>query len=180
MSPAGDEPLPGSDGAARERQIEDLYAAFHEEVLRKATTAAAGCTADAWDATQHAFVQAWQHLRRDDIGNWRGWLVKTAVRHVVFHRRRHARQLPLHDTDPVDSQVLLEDHVVVKETYQDILGAIGRLSERQRQAMVLVHIADCSTAEAAADMGVSPSTVRNLIHQARARLKSAIGEANHD
>ncbi|MET7912012.1 sigma-70 family RNA polymerase sigma factor [Streptomyces avermitilis] len=180
MSSATDEPLSRPAGAAEEKQIEELYAAFHGEVLRKATLAAGGCTADAWDATQHAFIKAWEHLQRDDIDSWRGWLVKTAVRHVVFHRRRHARHVPLEETDPVDDKVLLEDHVVLKETYQGIMEAIGHLSERQRQALVLVHIANCTTAEAAGDMGVSPSTVRNLIHQARAQLKAAIGEVSND
>lgn len=180
MSRAADGPPSWPSRAAWEEQIEDLYAAFHAEVLRKATLAAAGCTADAWDATQHAFIKAWEHLHRNDIDSWGGWLVKTAVRHVVLHRRHHARHVPLEDTDSVGSQVLLEDHVVLKETYQGMLEAIGQLSERQRQALVLVHFADCSTAEAAAAMGVSPSTVRNLIHQARARVKTAIAEASHD
>jgi DNA-directed RNA polymerase specialized sigma24 family protein len=113
MSPTADAPLPQPAGAAWEKQIEDLYADFHEEVLRKATFAAAGCTADAWDASQHAFIKALEHLQRNDIDSWRGWLVKTAVRHVVYRRRRLARQVPLEDTDRVDSQVLLEDHVVL-------------------------------------------------------------------
>ncbi|MFJ2607972.1 RNA polymerase sigma factor [Streptomyces sp. NPDC087425] len=181
MSTVADDPPPQQAGASGEKQIEDLYAAFHPVVLRKATLAAAGCTADAWDATQHAFIKAWEHTNKlplNEVVSWKGWLIKTAVRHVLFTRQRHASHVPLEDTDPADGQILLEDHVVLKETYQSIMEAIGQLSERQRQALVLVHIGGCSTAEAAADMGVSTSTVRNLIHQARARLMNATGEAS--
>ncbi|MER5227771.1 RNA polymerase sigma factor [Streptomyces flaveus] len=185
MSAAADEPPPGPEPveAAREKQLEDLYAAFHPVVLRKATLAAAGCTADAWDATQHAFTKAWEHMHNRQLNtvvNWQGWLIKTAVRQVLFTRRRQAQDVPLDDGGYIDGQILLEDHVVLKETYQGIMDAVGQLSERQRQALVLVRIAGCSTAEAAADMGVSTSTVRNLIHQARARLTAATGEASDD
>ncbi|MER5472561.1 sigma-70 family RNA polymerase sigma factor [Streptomyces sp. NPDC002685] len=185
MSAAADEPLPVPPPAEAvwEKQIEDLYEAFHPVVLRKATLAAAGCTADAWDATQHAFIKAWEHmhnLQLNEVVNWKGWLIKTAVRHVLFARRHHSRLASLDDSEPADSRILLEDHVVLKETYQGMMEAVGQLSPRQRQALVLVHIAGCPTAEAAADMGVSASTVRNLIHQARTRLLAATGEASDD
>ncbi|MBX9363211.1 RNA polymerase sigma factor [Streptomyces massasporeus] len=186
MSAAADEPLlPEPQPAADtwERQIEELYEAFHPAVLRKATLASAGCTADAWDATQHAFIKAWEHMhdhQLNEIVNWKGWLIKTAVRHVLFARRHDTRHIPLDDTEPADNRILLEDHVVLKEAYQGMLEAVGQLSERQQQALVLVHIAGCSTTEAAADMAVSESTVRNLIHQARARLLAANGEENDD
>ncbi|OIJ64569.1 RNA polymerase sigma factor [Streptomyces mangrovisoli] len=183
MSAAADDPAPDPGGAedACEREIEVLYAAFQPVVQRKATLAAAGHTQDAWDATQHAFIKAWEHLRRPDaphVANWQGWLVKTAVRHVLFARRHDSSTVPLEDTDRPGDQVLLEDHVVLKETYQSTLDAIADLTERQRQALVLVHIAGCSTTEAARDMGVTNSTVRNLIHQARSRLTAATGEAS--
>jgi RNA polymerase sigma factor (sigma-70 family) len=183
MTTAADEPEPDPVEAAWEKQVEDLYAAFHLVVLRKATLAAAGCTADAWDGTQHAFIKAWEHmhnLQPNEVVNWKGWLIKTAVRHVAFARRRQAEHIPLEDTDPPEGRILLEDHVVLKETYQGIMEAIGHLTERQRQALTLVHIAGCSTAEAAAEMGVTVSTVRNLIHQARARLTAATGEVSDD
>ncbi|MGW3037380.1 RNA polymerase sigma factor [Streptomyces sp. NPDC001178] len=179
MSTAAEGPEPARDGL--EKQLEDLYAAFHFAVLRKATLAAAGCTADGWDATQHAFIKAWERLNSphcNEIANWKGWLIQTAVRHVLFTRRRGS-QVPLEDIDLAAGGILLEDHVVLKEAYQHIMEAVGQLSERQRQALVLVRVAGCSTAEAAADMGVSESTVRNLIHQARARLKTA-GESSDD
>ncbi|MFI1487989.1 RNA polymerase sigma factor [Streptomyces sp. NPDC020747] len=180
MSTAADEPPPGPERL--EAAWEKLYAAFHLVVLRKATLAAAGNTQDAWDGTQHAFIQAWENLhnpRAKQVGNWRGWLIQVAVRHVLFARRDRG-SVPLEEAGHMDGRVLLEDHVVLKETYQGIMEAIGQLSERQRQALVLVHIAGCTTAEAAADMEVSTSTVRNLIHQARARLAAATREASDD
>lgn len=185
MSTAADTPPPDTepDVEAWEKQIENLYNDCHRPVLRKATMAAAGNTQDAWDGTQHAFFQAWKHLCRagaPPIANWQGWLIKTAVRHVLFSRRRDGTCVPLEDADHADDQILLEDHVVLKETYQGIMDAIGELSEHQRQALVLVHIAGCSTAEAAEDMNVSTSTVRNLIHQARIRLADGNGEASDD
>lgn len=138
-----------------------------------------GNAQDGWDGTQHAFFQAWKHLCRTGappITNWQGWLIKTAVRYVLFARRRDGAWVPLEDAEHMDGRILLEDHVVVAEAYQGTLDAIGELTGRQRQALVLVHIAGCSTAEAAQDMNVSAGTVRNLIHQARIRRADGKGE----
>ncbi|TVZ84824.1 RNA polymerase sigma factor [Streptomyces sp. BK340] len=130
MSATADEPPPDPPQreAVWEKQIEDLYAAYHRVVLRKATLAAAGCTADGWDATQHAFIKAWEHMQKlhlNEIVNWKGWLIKTAVRHVLFARRRHSRHVVLEDSEPTDDRILLEDHVVLKETYQGMMEAVG-------------------------------------------------------
>ncbi|MEU6995747.1 sigma-70 family RNA polymerase sigma factor [Streptomyces sp. NPDC046465] len=163
-------------------RVETLFRRYGKVVLRKATVAAAGNSHDGWEGCQHAFVQAGEHLRKpgaEEIRNWQGWLVKTAVRHAMSVYRRGVETVPLgEETDRDGGAMPVEDQVAVRETFRNLLEAIGELSERQRQALVLVHIAGCSTDEAAQDMGVTSSTVRNLIHQARSRLAVVSGETS--
>ncbi|MEU4352835.1 sigma-70 region 4 domain-containing protein [Streptomyces sp. NPDC023838] len=48
--------------------------------------------------------------------------------------------------------------------------AVGRLSERQRDAVILRYGLDCTTKEAAAVMGVEEATIRSHLSQACRRL----------
>ncbi|MFF1379482.1 RNA polymerase sigma factor [Streptomyces sp. NPDC058308] len=177
---ADGEPDGWSDACAA--RVETLFRQYGKVVLRKATVAAAGNSHDGWEGCQHAFVQAGEYLRKpgaEEIRNWQGWLVKTAVRHAMSVYRRGAETVLLGEEMDRDGGVMpVEDQVTVREKFRNVLDAIGDLSERQRQALVLVHIAGCSTDEAAQDMGVTNSTVRNLIHQARSRLAVVSGEAS--
>ena len=56
------------------------------------------------------------------------------------------------------------------------LSALKELTERQRTAIALRHIAGLTSAEAANVMGCSASTVRSTTEAATARLRSLIGE----
>lgn len=183
MDGAGEQPPDDQGwGQACAARVEALYRQCGTVVLRKAIMAAAGNTHDGWEGCQHAFVQAGEYLRKpgaQEISNWQGWLVKTAVRHALFVQQRGAQTVPLLEgMDQGDGAMPVEDQVAVREAFRHVLDAIGQLPQRQRQALALVHIAGSSTEEAARDMGVSLSTVRNLIHQARCRLAAVSGEAS--
>jgi len=52
-----------------------------------------------------------------------------------------------------------------------VARALKTLSARQRAAIVLTELLDFDSAEAAAMLGVRPSTVRNLAAQARKALE---------
>ena len=52
-----------------------------------------------------------------------------------------------------------------------LLEALGRLSARQRTAVVLVHAFDWSTGDVAALMGTERSTVQSHLQRGLARLR---------
>ena len=166
-----------------EAELESLYYAHRRSVLSAATLAAGGSTHAGWDGVQHAFEQAWISLTdpsRPEVRDWRGWLRKAAVRHVVQTAQRDARDLPLKDLDRQDDGPLLENRVALKREYQGILEAIAVLPVRQRQALALVCIAGHSTKDTAVIMDIEIPTVRSLVSQARRALPENYGEEGCD
>lgn len=126
------------------------------------------------DALDEAFVRAcerWERVRRSPSPA--GWVWRTATNLVRRHHRRLALERRFHlgqRTEHATRAPSTDDDV-------DLRAALGRLTERQRTAVVLHHVADLPHAEVAAAMGVAVGTVAATLHQARARLAADLGSA---
>lgn len=124
------------------------------------------------DALDEAFVRAcerWERVRRSPSPA--GWVWRTATNLVRRHHRRAALERRFHlgqRSEQATRPPSTDDDV-------DLRAALGRLTERQRTAVVLHHVADLPHAEVAAAMGVATGTVAATLHQARARLAADLG-----
>ncbi len=115
------------------------------------------------EATAEAFARAIAH--QHSIRDPRAWLYRTAFRIAAAGLRdpaRHHLELPEIPIDPPE---------VI-----GVAAALQQLSEHQRAAVVLCHVADLSTREAAAVLGVSAATIRVHLFRARARLRVLLSE----
>lgn len=142
---------------------------------------------DARDLSQEAFVRLYE-----TAGRFRGesrfstWFYRILVNLCLDHRRRGRgwRRLLTWD-DAGDGAAAIEEHAAPftdpAETLADerarqrLWAAADRLPARQRAALLLHVQADLSTAEVAAVLGCSESTVRVHVHRAVAALRAAIG-----
>src|SRR4029077_3907960 len=61
-----------------------------------------------------------------------------------------------------------------KRLTERIRGALGRLDDSQRAALVLRDLEDLSSEDAAEGLGVSPETVRQRAHRARVKLRELL------
>lgn len=62
----------------------------------------------------------------------------------------------------------------------EVLAAIGRLPDQQRQVCVMHYYLDESVAGIAAALGVADGTVKTQLHRARTTLASVLGEPGPD
>jgi RNA polymerase sigma-70 factor, ECF subfamily len=127
--------------------------------------AAYACDADvANDAVSEAFAQALGRI--EEIHDPVAWLWRTSFRLAVKElraRRRADAHAPEGVYDPPEPL----DHV---------FRAFERLSTNQRAAVLLHDYADRPTSEVAANLGMSPATVRVHLSQGRRRLRGILKE----
>ncbi|MFN7142303.1 MAG: sigma-70 family RNA polymerase sigma factor [Myxococcota bacterium] len=71
----------------------------------------------------------------------------------------------------------VDARLVAADARQALRDAIARLPERDRQCVLLYYARDCSLAEIAAILEVTPSRVSQILTAARVRLRKAIGDA---
>ena len=115
------------------------------------------------DAVAEAFTQAL--ARGDAIRDTARWVWRSAFRIAAGELQRRRRYEPLSDEaiESTDTGPLWE--------------ALGRLSPRQRAAVVLRHFAGYDSREAAEIMGSTDRAVRVHLHRARKRLRDLLTEA---
>ncbi len=69
-----------------------------------------------------------------------------------------------------------EQAALVGEEHQQVLGALRRLPDRQREALVLRFYLDLTEPEIAASMGISPGTVKSTTSRGLAALGRLLEE----
>lgn len=102
----------------------------------------------------------------------RAWVVRTALNAGTTWWRRRARELPLadHDAAVVGGQPSgLDD---------EVLAAVRRLPDRQREVIVLRVLLDLDIATTAAQLGIAPGTVRAHLSRAVAALRDELARTD--
>src|SRR5262245_46294756 len=127
---------------------------------------------DARDATQNAFVKAYEHLDSFDpeqrFFNWLYRILKNECLNVLRARR---------PSQPVSVEMPSArgaDPVEVRERQRAIQQALLSLSTEYREVVVLRHYTDLSYDEIAAALGIPATKVRSRLYTARQQLSELL------
>ncbi|MFD7915541.1 RNA polymerase sigma factor [Streptomyces sp. NPDC059752] len=148
-------------GDQRPPTVTELYHAHRLRMVRLAVLLVDDL-ATAEDVVQDAFTALYRRHGEQiaEVDNALGYL-RTAVVNTsrsVLRRRRTVRAW----TPPAAADIpSAEDHVVLDEAHREVLAALGRLTPRRRQVLVLRYWADLSEAEIAATLGISRGAVKS-------------------
>ncbi|MFJ8488139.1 RNA polymerase sigma factor [Streptomyces sp. NPDC094038] len=135
------------------------------------------------DLMAETFVTAFQRRHTYDLAraDARPWLFGIATNLVGRQRRAEARRfralsrLP----EPVEHEEPVADRAVARAgatgVRRELAAALGGLSARHRDVVLLVAWAGLDYEEAAEALGVPVGTVRSRLHRARSRLREALG-----
>ena len=126
---------------------------------------------EAEEVAQEAFVKVWERWeRRGAPDDPTAYLFRTAM-NILRNRRRRAAVALRHPAAREEST----DELGAVEVRDVVMRALATLTRSQRAALVLMDLLDMSSTEAAAALGVRPSTVRVLAARGRATLSAQIG-----
>ena len=134
-----------------------------------------GNHADAEDIAQEAFVKLWRNpgqLR--DAMAVRAWLLRVAARGAADHGRKRRPGALDEMAEPADGRPGPAAEMDRQRAGAEIERHIGRLPERQRLALQLVHFEGLSNIDAASVMGLSVEAIESLLARARRGLKERL------
>jgi RNA polymerase sigma-70 factor, ECF subfamily len=160
-------PLRRTDGPS---DFEDFFASERVELFG-AIVMVTRSTSEAEELVQEAFVRVWE--RWDQVCSHpdpHGYLYRTAF-NLDRQRRRALRRAAARLTTAVPEP----DPFERTDQLAELSAALGRLTRRQRTAIVLMDLLDIDSNEAGRLMGSRPGTVRSLASQGRAVLREALG-----
>jgi RNA polymerase sigma-70 factor, ECF subfamily len=159
---------------------EELVRAYQGIAFRTAYLAA-GNAADAEEAAQDAFVKAYRALWRFRPGSpFKPWLLKIVANEAHNRRRSAGRRaaIALRATQEPSGEAAPSPEAVILagERREELVSALNRLAEQDRETLACRYLLDLSEAETAAALGVRPGTVKSRLSRALERLRAELGE----
>jgi len=150
---------------------------MHQDMAFRIAYLLTGSAADAEDAAQVGFVKAWTALPRFRRGApFRPWLLRIVANEAHNRRRSSSRQEALrlrsgaaHPSE--DAAPSPEGAALGHEEREDMLAAVLRLDERDRDTLTCRYFLELSEDETAAALDVRRGTVKSRTARALVRLR---------
>lgn len=157
-------------GGLYDLYADDLYRYFHAHL---------GSYHDAEDLVSRTFIRAWR-----GIGGfkWKGkpfeaWLFTLARNQLIdFHRERRSNVIAL-DESRADGRPGPESLALAEASARETRAALQKLTDEQRQVLVLKFFMDRDNHEIAAIMGKREGTVRAMQMRALQALRRHLRDA---
>jgi RNA polymerase sigma-70 factor, ECF subfamily len=140
---------------------------------------------DADEAVQDAFVKVFTHITtyREELP-FEVWFTRILVNGCLDLRKSRARRLrwslpmspapEMVPNDPPSPDPSPEDRLVSRDRARQIAEAVEQLPDRQRTVFTLCQVAEQSTSEVSAALGLSEATVRVHLFRAIRKLRKLL------
>ena len=145
----------------------------HNRMLFRTARAILGDDAEAEDALQEAYIQAYRKL-----GTFRGesklstWLVRIAANEALMRRRRNPRPAEcVEQPEPASDAPGPDEDAERAEMRRVLESGIDALPDGYRAVFVLRGVEELSVEETAAALGIPDATVRSRYFRARSLLR---------
>lgn len=130
--------------------------------------------ADAEDATQDAFIRAYENLRKYDLSRkFSTWLFTVAanVAKNAARKRRREKDPPLPEMDGDPAEEVHEDIRMA-----EVRKAVDELPETYRAPLILYYWHGLPLEEIGQVLGLPVGTVKTRLHRARAMIRAKLVE----
>lgn len=132
------------------------------------------------DSIQELFVELWQSQSRIPVISVRAYLFKSLKYKLLKTYRRRRNLFPIGDYQGV-FEWSHEDQLIAgerdAENSKKVLGALNRLSNRQKEIVYLKYFQNLSYEEISVVMNINYQVARNLLYQAIKSLKTLLAGA---
>ena len=173
--------------AAHRRRFDALFEGHRFDVASYCSWRTAS-RSDAEDAVAEVFLVAWRRIESIPSGDAaRAWLYATARRVIANQRRSRRRRDALEDRlarerlfDATHTAVVSRSAastVVTSPEDATVHAALARLSDRDREVLLLIEWEGLRPAELAVVLGCREVTARGRLHRARSRFRDAFETA---
>ena len=139
------------------------------------------------DATQDAFVRAWQNIRSFQTGSVRSWLYKIVTNRSYDMLRASARrpagslEAEIVEIEPIwtsggQGEESPDAHALRRELSIYLERALTALPDDQRMVVLLVDVQGLDYHEVAETLGIALGTVKSRLSRARAKIRQALAD----
>ena len=155
--------------------FDELMKRHHSQALSTAWRLLGSHNSLAEDAVQTAFQKAWENFSQlENPKRLKSWFFQILVNECRAVQRRHKTRKLLRQIFLPSSSVEMSDATADHGLQKRIHNAMAKLSPRQREAFVLVHLEGFTNQEAASAMGSPLGTLKSHLHRATETLRKQL------
>ncbi len=155
------------------RALEELVGHYERPVFNAAYRIL-GNPDDAADATQVAFMKAFEHMDQyDPKYKFFSWIYRIAVNESINQLKRVRNQQPLDDKEAAEVRGP-EATVQAGDLSREIQAGLMELKEDYRTVVVLRHFSECSYRQISEILQIPEKTVKSRLYSARQMMKDAL------
>lgn len=159
----------------RQRDEFEVQALSQLDALLRCALRMCGSRADAEDAVQETYLQAWKYWRSFQQGtNCRAWLFRILFNVIKKRATRNRSFVPIEESE---TENLLRFERFSSIDQFEMLEIFDRLSAEHREVMLLVVVEEMSYKDAATALGLPMGTVMSRLNRARKELRQRLGRA---
>lgn len=164
---------------AGEREAFDQIMIRYQRKVVSTAWRVLGNEEDARDAAQEAFLRVYKYLDRfradEDFAAWLYRIVINACRDIARKRASTERFVSLdEEVERIEKLVASDDverSAIRSQERSLVAHALGTLTKKEREALVLRDLEGLTTEEVARLMGSTQTTVRSHVSSARAKIR---------
>ena len=161
----------GAADAEREAAIARLFDVHYTPLLRLAALLGADDPENIVAEAFYELYRKWRKLRTTDSAEA---YLRSVVRNLTRMRIRHLQVVRRHLDDPAEPIASAESRALLNDDQRALIGQLGRLPVRQREALVLRYWLGLREQEIAEEMGISVGSVKTHTSRGLAALTSAM------
>jgi len=130
------------------------------------------------DCIQELFIELWQAKSQAPVLSVKAYLLKSLKYKLLKAFRKQGKILPIHDNGDMPFELSHETFLIHQQESdqrrQQVIGALERLSHRQKEIIYLKYYQNLSYEEVSEIMNINYQVARNLLYQAIKSLKNML------
>ncbi|MCX6751401.1 MAG: RNA polymerase sigma factor [Candidatus Nomurabacteria bacterium] len=154
----------------RRNQFIELYDT-HADAIFRFCYFKTGNRETAKDLTQDIFIKVFNYLEKEEIQNQKSFIY-TIAKNIVIDFWRKNKSIPeSHLPEGLFESITAEDNAEVSDNYAIFLSLLDKLSESDREVILLRYVEDMSSKDMADLLNERENTVLVRISRAREKLR---------
>jgi RNA polymerase sigma factor (sigma-70 family) len=130
------------------------------------------------DCIQELFIELWQAKTQTPVLSVKAYLLKSLKYKLLKAFRKNGKVLPIHDNGDMPFELSHETFLIHQQESdqrrQEVIKALERLSNRQKEIIYLKYYQNLSYEEVSEIMNINYQVARNLLYQAIKSLKNML------
>ena len=180
LSPISDYELIAKILAGEKRLFELLIRKYNQRLYRIGMSILEN-EAEAEDAMQTAYINAYEHLagfeQRSSFGTW---LTRIMLNQCYEQKRKSRHMLNFEQPDNFVNMQTAANELANKELGKTLQQAVAKLPEKYRLVFVLREIEDLSVRETSAALNIEESNVKVRLNRAKSMLRENLNSYMKD